>query len=532
MDYSHLKRQDLVPFFKEMDSNNNDVQGLIRRGYKSLPAAHYLLLKITEGSEAKKYFNDLIRLFITNSDDSNPNASPNNFDKKKSVQIAFSSTGLKEIGLNENILSTFSREFLEGMSFSYTDPDDPGKKIRERSTLLGDVGNSDPGKWHWGNEKDPVDCVLLLYAETKNLLAKLTNDCYDTLKQGVDLVFKAETFLYNPKEDFKEHFGFKDGISKPVIRGYKKSADYEGEDNLLNPGEFILGHKNEYNNYSPSPYFDKNETNDDLDFLPGFNSKKDLGKNGSYLVFRQIEQDIDTFFDYVFHKSKETADSPEKKAIKLAAKMFGRWPEGQSLTVCPDQPCNVKDLNDFRYRAKDEPDDFGVGCPFGAHVRRTNPRDQVHAGRGAEVSLEISKKHRILRRGRIYGEPLDPKLKTESILEKAKSNLFQNKWKADATGKTVLVRGIHFMCLVSDIGRQFEFIQSVWANTSSFGNLGKEVDPIISPRPTRDQQDCHEFSTPQHVVRNRYRNVPEFTTVVGGAYFFMPGIKALKFIMR
>jgi deferrochelatase/peroxidase EfeB len=94
------------------------------------------------------------------------------------------------------------------------------------------------------------------------------------------------------------------------------------------------------------------------------------------------------------------------------------------------------------------------------------------------------------------------------------------------------VRGIHFICLVSDISRQFEFVQNVWANTSTFAGLCNEVDPIISPRPTPEQPECHEFTTPQHIVRNRYKNIPEFTTVVGGAYFFMPGISALKYIVK
>jgi deferrochelatase/peroxidase EfeB len=88
------------------------------------------------------------------------------------------------------------------------------------------------------------------------------------------------------------------------------------------------------------------------------------------------------------------------------------------------------------------------------------------------------------------------------------------------------------MCLVSDIARQFEFVQKVWANTSSFAALHNEVDPIMSPRPTPEQPDCHEFTTPQEMTRNRYKNIPEFTTVVGGAYFFMPGMKALKYIVK
>ena len=127
----------------------------------------------------------------------------------------------------------------------------------------------------------------------------------------------------------------------------------------------------------------------------------------------------------------------------------------------------------------------------------------------------------MLRRRRIYGEPIDTKFDVDSIIALVKDKKPQKK----PEGPTKINRGLHFICLVSDIARQFEFVQNVWANTSTFGNLCNEVDPVISPRPTADQPDCHEFTTPQNIVRNRYQNVPEFTTVVGGAYFFMRELK-------
>jgi deferrochelatase/peroxidase EfeB len=98
--------------------------------------------------------------------------------------------------------------------------------------------------------------------------------------------------------------------------------------------------------------------------------------------------------------------------------------------------------------------------------------------------------------------------------------------------ETVSNRGLHFICLVSSINRQFEFIQNVWANTATFGDLCDEVDPLISPRPTDQQPDCHEFTSQAEPLRRKYKNVPQFTQVIGGAYFFLPGLRALKFIVR
>ena len=213
--------------------------------------------------------------------------------------------------------------------------------------------------------------------------------------------------------------------------------------------------------------------------------------------------------------------------------MVGRWPDGRPLVQAPSAACPLTDptLNDFNYT---ETDKHGLMCPFGAHIRRTNPRDQVHAGRSIKDSLELSNKHRMLRRGRIYGEPVDKDFNIDNMIHHRTMQPQSTTPVTSCIGKENenAIRGLHFICLVSDIARQFEFVQNVWANTSTFGGLCNEVDPIISPRPTPDQPDCHEFTTPQVLVRNRYLNVPEFTTVKGGAYFFMPGISALNYIVK
>ncbi|RYE57514.1 MAG: hypothetical protein EOP48_05650, partial [Sphingobacteriales bacterium] len=251
MSYTHIKRPELIPFFKSMDNEIKDVQGLIRRGYKSLPAAEFLMLKIDDDiADAKSYFNDLINLHITSSHKSDTYELTNSYDGKKAVQIAFTSSGLKKLGLPPEILKTFSREFLEGMCYHQTDPDNPDAEIKERSTLLGDVESNRSDNWHWGNDVNPVDCILMLYAQTKESLMALKEDCFSSVKKGVIMAYEADTFIYNPEEEVKEHFGFRDGISQPIIRGLKKSNDESGDDQLVNPGEFILGHENEYNSYS------------------------------------------------------------------------------------------------------------------------------------------------------------------------------------------------------------------------------------------------------------------------------------------
>jgi Dyp-type peroxidase family len=525
----------LEEFAGKMEDEKKDIQGLISRGYDSLNSACYILVQITDAQPAKEYFNILIDKYITSADKSTIKELTPNGDPKKAVQIAFTHTGLINLNLSKDSLATFSREFIEGISHRYPDRDNPGNNIYERSNILGDTRRNHPDNWHWGNKDYPVDCVLMLFAETNPDLDLLIDEVYDTINQGVRFIYKAGTIQYQ-KDISKEHFGFQDGISQPIMKGFSQSLGETNNQALINPGEFILGHINAYDNFSPSPYVDISESESALlPLLPGFSDKKDLGKNGTYLVFRQIEQHVEKFWNFNYHNSREAGVSNAAKATTLASKMVGRWPDGQPLVTCPEgsESMDENSLHNFSYALQDQQ---GIRCPLGAHIRRTNPRDQVHTGRNATDSLAMSSKHRILRRGRIYGDPIDEKMDIDKILCKVIKDpdptANEKPEKVNIREQTKIIRGLHFICMVSDIARQFEFVQNVWANTSTFGDLCNEVDPLISPRPTADQPGCHEFTTPQNMIRNRYQNVPEFTTVVGGAYFFMPGINALKFIMK
>lgn len=526
-----------------MELHTNDMQGLIVRGYRTLTAASYILLKITDVAAATKYFNFLADHITTGEKPK----------KEEVVNIAFTSSGIARL-LNKDILKTFSREFIEGMSSrqgAYNKRDEnkmmsgddenlaaafDSAEPEERSTMLGDWGRNHSSNWHWGNEQNPVDVMLMVYAKNKKALEELITHIFCNRQQGVAVVYTAGTYEYNP-DNPREHFGFMDGISQPTIRGLRKGDEAEDKSSLINAGEFILGYHNEYNSFSPSPYVEQNTASENLNPHPVDAGKKDLGCNGTYLVFRQIEQHVESFWEYLYTHSKETAASKTEQAVKLGAKMVGRWPDGRPLVQAPSSGCPVSDptLNDFTYSDTDK---HGVMCPLGAHIRRTNPRDHVHAGRNPKDSLELSNKHRMLRRGRIYGEPLDKDFNIDNMIH---HHIIGSQPVNTATTPVTTpigkenenaTRGIHFICLVSDISRQFEFVQNVWANTSTFAGLCNEVDPIISPRPMPEQPDCHEFTTPQHIVRNRYKNIPEFTTVVGGAYFFMPGINALKYIIK
>jgi Dyp-type peroxidase family len=218
----------------------------------------------------------------------------------------------------------------------------------------------------------------------------------------------------------REHFGFRDGISQPVIVG-GGSADSgtEGEPPIA-PGEFLLGHPDELG-HTPT-------------LAPAV-----LGRNGTYAVYRKLRQDVAGFRAFLAAGDAE----------HLAAKLMGRWRSGAPLRqgIGADNTELVADprrINDFDYLT----DPVGYACPRGAHVRRARPRD------GAVTT----RRRRLIRRGMTYGPALP-----------------------DGAPHDGIDRGLIGVFLNANIERQYEFVQRRWLNGASFDGLSGETDPITGP---------------------------------------------------
>ena len=189
----------------------------------------------------------------------------------------------------------------------------------------------------------------------------------------------------------------------------------------------------------------------------------------------------------------EHGDTPEEQEL-VAAKLMGRWRSGAPLVLAPekDDPALGADPqrnNDFNY-AKMDP--HGYAVPLGSHVRRMNPRDTA-----ANMN-----RRRMIRRGGTYGPPLPEGAPDDGV-----------------------ERGIAAFIGCASLVRQFEFAQNVWVNDRNFHELGNERDPIIGT-----QDGTLEYKIPKRPIRKQIVGLPAFTTVRGGAYFFLPGIKALRFL--
>lgn len=205
------------------------------------------------------------------------------------------------------------------------------------------------------------------------------------------------------------------------------------------------------------------------------------------------------------------------RMIWLAARLVGRWPSGAPLVLAPDgDDIQLRDRDDFFYRQ----DADGLACPLGAHIRRSNPRDDLKPYPAAE-SLSMSEAHRLLRRARVFGRPLfDPTILANPTSE-ARDVLL-------TLADDGHPRGIHFFCVNVSIRSQFEFVQQTWCNNPRFGGLNDNKDPITGDN-NRTDQPSSRMTIPGEPLR-RTRPLPRFVTVRGGAYLFMPSMTALRFL--
>lgn len=450
-----------------------DIQGLLRHGYPYFDAAAYCLFEIEDPAGMRRWLGRLLDPRERWIDNARLRASTLRNDDC-GVAIAFTRHGLERLGLDAGDMRTFVTEFQEGMVAPH------------RSRLLGDVEANDPRTWEWGRTEHEawMDGLLIVFAPVRQLDASLAE--IRAIEGRPRFRFQINSARRpNAHGLVEEPFGFADGISQPVIRGLTRKPAPPGV-RPVRPGEFVLGYENEFRRFPASP-----------SLAPGRNSRAkplplnalgraDFGRSGSYLVVRQLEQDVAAFRGFVGNDGH------------FAARLVGRWRSGAPLARYPDtepRRMSQRELeaeNGFGYHREDR---HGLRCPIGAHIRRANPRDSLADGLGIsrERAQELVDQHRILRRGRGY----------------------------ETHGR----QGLMFLCLNANIERQFEFVQSSWLLHPEFGGLSGETDPILGV-----EGRAHDFTIQHTVLGERRTGLPQFVVVRGGAYFFLPGLQALRYL--
>lgn len=468
-----------------------------------------------------------------------------------STFLACSAAGFRKIcaglpnGLGDDLPAGFSPAFQMGMG--------------ARPQILGDVGDTRPAGWLWSDTETAgppaVEAVIFLYAQTDEKLQDAKKVHLALLEShGGALVHARDCEPIGDSIEF-EHFGFRDGISQPVIRGTGRFSRGAPARDIVEPGEFLLGYASNQGFLPPSPLIREEADPADnlpvpsaaeLSRFPDFGAARsgglprDFGRNGSYVVIRELEQHVERFSDFAHRKAAELVaalapSTPGQTAypdlFKIAGqlptptwvktKMIGRWPDGRPLVGNPVAPperapqrtareerqsrstgesmtreiVHYRDerFNDFAF-GTDDPQ--GFACPFGAHIRRANPRDSKQPGDPVEQS--ITNRHRLLRRGRSYGDSSD-----------------ENS-----------AKGMLFVALCSDLERQYEFVQQTWLNSPGFHGLSSEPDPLTSPNVGTE---CN-FTIPTPAGPVKLAGIEQFVTVRAGGYFFLPSRSALAFL--
>jgi Dyp-type peroxidase family len=482
-----------------------DMQGTILSGYAHLRYATYLFLEIADARAAGDW---LARITPEVATAAPWEVLPDGRRRKPQTTLSIGLTfaGLKKLGLPADALNTFEREFIEG--------------IASRARILGDTGDSAPEHWEVGGPTTAEVHVLLVLNAPDEAVLGSNRDRLRTLLQatggGVNEV--NEQHGHRPSSS-KEPFGFLDGISQPFI---ERSPRHPGANEwVVQTGEFVLGYLNGYNEYPLSPGVPTDCDVDDL--LPpfpegGIAGWKDLGRHGTFMVYRKLAQDVAGFWNTMAaNAARDSSGAPDTAdMVRLAAKCVGRWPSGAPLTLTSDKddPALGRDAqrnNNFLYQATDE---AGLRCPLGAHVRRANPRDS-RIYEDPQEAVITSNRHRILRRAVSFGNDLFPRDDVE--LGRIPRDLHDD-------GEE---RGIHFLAINASIRRQFELIQTTWCNSGSFNGLFNDKDPIIG-----NNDGAGRMTIQSPAIRRTVLHIPRLVRPRGGGYFFLPSLTALRFLAR
>jgi len=420
------------------------------------------------------------------------------------LNIALSASGLRKL------ISTADVDAFEDTAFKLGQA--------KRSTFIGDPASAkEPGhadRWVVGGPKRVVDGLLILASddlpwleeESKKLEAELA-------AQGMKVEHKDRGNVKAAPKDGHEHFGFKDDISHPTVRGRRPKApfdfvtprtlpadkafdtqrlDFGGPGNrLIWPGHFIFGYGRQ-NLDDPRTYEPSNQA-----VGPSW------AKHGSLLVYRRLRQHTDVFWRFVQDAAAALAKAHPKSAPnkdRLAALLVGRWASGTpvSRSAASDVGITGDGLNYFAYADKLAPslpgdtaphagDPDGLLCPLGAHIRKVNPRDQATDLGTRERTPPRS----LLRRGITYATKEGDK-------------------------------GLLFVAYQSSIVEQFEFLMRQWVNKPDTPRNMAGHDPILS------QNRGRKFFLTIDGKLKEITISKTFVEPTGGEYFFSPSIGFFK----
>jgi deferrochelatase/peroxidase EfeB len=463
-----------------------DVQGNILRGYR-MPRVRYLILEVADRAAARRW------LAASTSDGGKgvPQITPGHWGANRPdtcFNIGLTYEGLRALGTPNSSLEMFPNEFMEGMN--------------ARALKLGDVGRSAPQTWPAPfNEPERIHLIATIYATE---VAQLDDVEQRALADG-----KAWKLLGTREgcsfPDDIVHFGYRDNIMQPRFEGVHDPQRHADGQPMAPLGTVLLGHPTNLEGLMwrvPQPEI--------------------LGRNGTFNAFRVLRQDVTGFEKYLDQAASHLLSHPQVDEVLppgdevkicqvlsiappsrhaalrevVAANLCGRWRDGTPLALSADVSDPSVDDAKFDY-------DHNSRCPYGAHIRRCNPRG------GQIVQRVANNSRRLVRRGVPYGPRLN------------------GTQPGDGSGAEP-ERGLLGNFIGASLGAQFEAMSCDWLN------LGLQ-DPRITgsndPITGTNDPDTSWFDLPLKSGNTiRLRGLPEFVSTRGGAYTFLPSLSAIRYL--
>ncbi len=304
------------------DLELGDIQGNVVHGY-SLPHAVHRFVEIERAAAGRDLLRTLEPLLT-------PGTHWGSLKPPSTLNLAISYAGLKALATKKEVLDEFPEEFRQGML--------------ARATLLGDAPTGDDpngtlprAKWDDFWLKGEPHVWLSVYAPDPDALSVAEEKLESLVKSlaGVSLVTSQDRgdVIPGATKQRLEHFGFADGISNPRVTGGESMGRHrDGAASWDRPtaaGEFILGYRDELDEIAQKP-------------------RLELGRNGTFVVYRKLKQDVAAFRKYV----ERIAAAHKVKPEFVKARIVGRFPDGTPLTPNgsrgPAAPGNAFDFSMIR----------------------------------------------------------------------------------------------------------------------------------------------------------------------------------------
>jgi Dyp-type peroxidase family len=441
-----------------------NVQGFVHEPYPC-ECSRYLLYHFNGTSgDGRAFLRGLLPLVTAALADTSPGA--------HLLNVAVTFEGLQALGVDAAVLEEFPADFKSGPS----------------PIVLGDFGDSSPEHWWHGRfATSAIHALVQLTGHTTDDIAS-SSTAVRALAAASAVIELIPTKDGTPIDGRhlgggRLHFGYRDGLSQPKVAWSDASMDAT----TINFRHFLLGHSSPDISSSPKAVPSR---------AIASAAAVALVADGCYAVFKWIYQDVARFNRFLETEGPKLAPgrSAEEGQELLAAKLMGRWRDGTPLVLSPDRPSPaLAASNDFGYRDVD-PD--GVRCPFAAHVRVVNPRDQ-------ELSpTEFGVVPRVLRRGTPFGPPLE------------------------GTSDDGQLRGLVGVFLCASISAQVYKLTS-WMKRTDFSP--KFTDPVgqdpLANRGVPGASTTFEIPSPSGTTTV---GLTDFTRTLGTAFFFVPSVSGLR----